>query len=60
MVEAGKRRWVDPHWFRDNSYFRIGWDWLKGAPMNRWRLIRNVVFRSHRDPESAMASHKQY
>ncbi|MGK7908939.1 MAG: transposase, partial [Synechococcus sp.] len=60
VVETGKRRWVDPHWFRGNSYFRIGWDWLKTAPLNGWRLIRCVGFHSHRDPEPAMASHKQH
>ncbi len=34
VVAAGKRRWVDPHWCRGNSYFRIGWDWLKAALEN--------------------------
>ncbi|WP_293123957.1 hypothetical protein [Moorena sp. SIO4G3] len=29
VVETGKRRWVDTHWFRGNSYFRIGWEWIK-------------------------------
>jgi len=24
VVQSGKRPWVDPHWFRGNSYFRIG------------------------------------
>ena len=27
VVDSGRRRWVDTHWFRGNSYFRIGWDW---------------------------------
>ena len=31
VVASGKRRWVDPHWFRGNSYFRIGWEWGKTA-----------------------------
>ena len=60
VVETDKRRWVDPHWFRGNSYFRIGWDWLKGAAMTGWTLIQRVVFRSHRDPQPAMASRKQH
>jgi hypothetical protein len=25
---TGQRRWVDPHWLRGHSYFRIGWDWV--------------------------------
>ncbi len=27
VVAQGKRRWVDPHWFRGNSYLKIG-AWL--------------------------------
>jgi hypothetical protein len=42
VVKSGKRRWVDPHWFRGNSYFRIGWDWVKTALETGWRLIRRV------------------
>lgn len=29
IVEMGKRRWVDPHWFRSPSYLQIGWRWVK-------------------------------
>lgn len=29
VIATGKRRWVDTHWFRGNSYFRIGWEWVK-------------------------------
>lgn len=60
VVAAGKRRWVDPHWFRGNSYFRIGWDWLKAALENGWPLIRHVRLTHNRDPEPAMASRKQH
>lgn len=60
VVAAGKRRWVDPHWFRGNSYFRIGWDWVKAALENGWQLIRQVYFTHNRDPEPAMASRKQH
>ncbi|MEL7085013.1 MAG: hypothetical protein AAF268_00495 [Cyanobacteria bacterium P01_A01_bin.3] len=60
MVETGRRRWIAPHWFRSNSYFRIGWDWLKAAPMNGWRLIRRVAFRSRHDPQPALASLNQH
>ncbi len=44
VVESGKRRRVDPHWFRGNSYFRIGWEWIKTAFVNSWTLIRQVRF----------------
>jgi hypothetical protein len=60
VVQSGKRRWVDPHWFRGNSYFRIGWDWVKTALETGWRLTRRVRFTGNRDPQPAMASRKQH
>ena len=50
VVLAGKRRWVDTHWFRGNSYFRIGWDWVKAALLNTWKLLHDVTFSSNQDP----------
>ncbi len=47
-------------WFRGNSYFRIGWDWVKAALLNGWKLIRSVTFSSHHDPTPAIASLKQH
>ncbi|MGV2826543.1 transposase [Myxosarcina sp. GI1(2024)] len=60
VVDSGKRRWVDTHWFRGNSYFRIGWDWVKAAVVNGWKLIRSVTFCGNQDPTPAMASLKQH
>ena len=60
VVETGKRRWVDTHWFRGNSYFRIGWEWVKTSLENGWGLIHQVCFTSNHDPQPAMASRKQY
>ncbi|MEY3298370.1 MAG: hypothetical protein RLZZ597_1630 [Cyanobacteriota bacterium] len=60
VVATGKRRWVDPHWFRGNSYFRMGWDWLKTALEQDWPLICHVRFTHNRAPEPAMASRKQH
>jgi len=31
IVETGQRRKVDAHWFRGNSYFKIGWNWIRHA-----------------------------
>ena len=31
VVAQRKHRWVDTHWFRCNSYFRIGLDWIQAA-----------------------------
>jgi len=28
VVTQGKRRWVDPPWFRGQSYLKIGWNWV--------------------------------
>jgi hypothetical protein len=60
VVESGQRRRVDPHWFRGNSYFRIGWDWVKTALQQGWALIHSVAFGRTHDPEPAMASRPQY
>ena len=60
VVEQGKRRWVDTHWFRGNSYFRIGLDWIQAALLDGWRLINHVCFSSNRDPQPAKASRKQH
>jgi hypothetical protein len=51
VVASGQRRRVAPHWFRGNSYFRIGWD---------WRLIDSVCFTHVKGPQPAMASRKQH
>ena len=60
VVETGRRRWVDPHWFRGNSYFRIGWQWVKTALVQGWKLLKTVKFSGNDDPEPAMASKKQH
>lgn len=60
VVEKGQRRWVDTHWFRGNSYFRIGLDWVRAALLDGWRLIKQVLFFSNKDPNPAMASRTQH
>ena len=60
VVASGNRQKVDTHWFRGNSYFRIGWDWVKGSFLNGWRVITTVQFTSNQDPEPAMASRQQH
>lgn len=60
VVHSGRRRWVDPHWFRGNSYFRLGIEWVRSALFHGWRLIQRVVFFSHSDPDPAMASRLQH
>ena len=59
MVEAGKRRWVDAHWFRGNSYLKIGWHWVERALAVGLELISCLQLSPLPDPEPAMASKKQ-
>jgi Transposase DDE domain len=59
VVKHGKRRWVDPHWFRGQSYLKIGWNWVKGALSRGWALVPTMHLSSDYDPEPAMASKRQ-
>ena len=56
VVSKGKRRWVDPHWFRGSSYLKIGWKWVKTALTKRWRLCCQLGLTGGSDPDPAMAS----
>jgi hypothetical protein len=60
VVAQGRRREVDPHWFRGSSYLKIGWQWLKHALSKGWRLITRWRLRGGEDPDPAMASRRQY
>ena len=60
VVKQGKRRWVDPHWWRGQSYLKIGWKWVKLALSKGLNLITTVHLSSACDPEPAMASKRQY
>jgi hypothetical protein len=60
VVKQGKRRWVDPHWFRGQSYVKIGWHGVKLALSKGLDLITTVHLSSACDPEPAMASKRQY
>jgi hypothetical protein len=60
VVKQGRRRWVDPHWFRGSSYLKIGWDWVKTALTKGLTLITWLHLSAEPDPEPAMASPSQY
>jgi hypothetical protein len=60
VVKQGKRRWVDPHWFRGQSYLKIGWNWVRLALSRGLDLITTMHLSSDGDPEPAMASTRQY
>jgi len=59
VVTAGKRRWVDAHWNRGNSYFRIGWNWFKGCLHQDWQLFPTILLLGGTDPDPAISSKKQ-
>lgn len=60
VVQSGKRRWVDAHWFRGNCYLKIGWKWVLRALVKEFDLISQFSLSPLPDPEPAKASNKQY
>lgn len=56
VVRTNKRRWVDPHWLRGNSYLRIGWQWVKTALARGWTLFATLHLNGTPDPEPSRAS----
>ena len=60
VVQEGKRRLVDAHWFRGSSYLKIGWKWVKRALSRGEALITRFALSAKPDPEPAMASKKQH
>jgi len=60
VVAQQKRRWVDPHWQRGNSYLRIGWQWVKTALTRGWELFTTLHLSGAPDPEPCRASASQF
>ncbi|MEN8129386.1 MAG: transposase [Pseudomonadota bacterium] len=58
VVKKGRRRCVDPHWFRGLSYLKIGWRWVRQASVKGYRLIRRFSLCGNTDPEPARSSRK--
>lgn len=56
VVAQQKRRWVDPHWLRGNSYLRLGWQWVKTALARGWELFATLRLSGTPDPEPSRAS----
>jgi len=56
VVAQQKRRWVDPHWLRGNSYLRLGWQWVKAALARGWELFATLRLSGAPDPEPSRAS----
>ena len=60
VVDQGKRRWVDAHWFRGQSYLKIGWNWVKLALSRGYELLTSLHLSAQADPAPAMASKIQH
>ena len=60
VVAANQRRLVDPHWFRGNSYLKIGWKWVKKAVIQGWNLIHHLLLDDQPDPFPSISSSKQW
>lgn len=60
VVTQGKRRWVDAHWFRGQSYLKIGWNWVKLALSRGYELMTSLHLSAAPDPVPAMASNIQH
>ena len=56
VVAQQRRRWVDPHWLRGNSYLRLGWQWVKTALVRGWELFASLHLSGTPDPEPSRAS----
>lgn len=60
VVTQGKRRWVDAHWFRGQSYLKIGWQWVHLALSRGDALMTRMHLSAEADPAPAMASKIQH
>jgi hypothetical protein len=56
VVNQDKRRWVDAHGFRGQSYLKIGWNWVRLALSWGYELMASLHLSAEADPAPAMAS----
>jgi hypothetical protein len=56
VVNQGERHWVDAHWFRGQSYRRIGWNWVKFALSRGYELMTSLPLSGEADPAPTVAS----
>jgi hypothetical protein len=60
VVASGNRRQVDAHWNRGMSYLRIGWNWIRLAITQQWKIQVYPFLSSLPDPQPAIASKRQH
>jgi hypothetical protein len=56
VVKRKTRRWIDTHWDRGMSYFKIGWQWLRQQFRKNWPILPPFQLDPKPDPEPALAS----
>lgn len=59
VVASGKRRQVDAHWHRGMSYLKLGWNWIRLAITQQWKIQVYLFLSSLPDPQPAVASKRQ-
>ncbi len=62
MVETGRRRELDAHTFRGDSYLKLGWRYLRRAlaGVAGFGFLQALKLTGAVDPEPAMASKSQH
>lgn len=60
VVASGQRRQVDAHWQRGMSYLKLGWNWIRLAITQQWKIQVFQFLSSLPDPQPAIASKRQH
>ena len=60
VVASGQRRLVDTHWKRGISYRKLGWNWIRLAITNQWKIHLFHFLSGISDPQPALASQRQH
>jgi hypothetical protein len=58
VIKRQTRRWVDTHWDRGMSYFKIGWKWLRQQFRKNWPVLPPFRLDPEPDPQPAIASRR--
>ena len=60
VVQAEKRRYVDTHWDRGLSYFKIGWRWRRQQYQRSWSAFASFELDPAPDPLPVFASRRAF
>jgi hypothetical protein len=59
VVVSGQHRQVDAHWNRGMSYLKLGWNWVRLAITQQWKIQVYPFLSSLPDPQPAIAFKRQ-